>query len=287
MEPFDTREPEFLAWPWQQVVEAAKVTVTVLPDTAALYRHMAEQMAAELRAHLAADRPTRWIIPVGPTGQYGPLVEIINRERLDLSRLYTFQMDEYLDWTCRPLSTDHPLSFGGTLQRRFFSQIDPDVRPPANRHFAPNPRHLDDLAEAIDLVGGIDTCWGGIGVHGHIAFNEPPSTYFQAIGAEEMKNAPTMIVALQPDTRVINAVSAAGGNFEAIPPYAVTIGMREILGAKRIRLCAHRHLWQRAVWRRAVLQSPTVRYPATFIQEHPDAGVFVDEATAAPAALHL
>src|ERR1035438_6560359 len=148
---------------------------------------------------------------------------MINAERLDLSRLYTFQMDEYLDWTCRTLPIEHPLSFAGTLHRRFFGRLDEDLLPPPNRHFAPDPRHLDSLAEAIDMVGGIDTCWGGIGVHGHIAFNEPPSTYFQAITDDEMKAAPTAIVALQPDTRVVNAISTVGGNFEAIPPYAVTI----------------------------------------------------------------
>lgn len=281
------REPEWLGWPWQQVVEQAKVPVEVLPDTASLYRHMAEQMAAELRVNHAADRPTRWIVPVGPTGMYAPLVEIINRERLDLRHLYTFQMDEYLDWTCRSLPEDHPLSFGGALRRKFFNLIDPELRPAPSHHIAPDPRHLDSLDEAIDLVGGVDTCWGGIGVHGHIAFNEPPSTYFSAITDEEMKSAPTMIVALQPDTRVVNSISAAGGNFEAIPPYAVTIGMREILGAKKIRLCAHRNMWQRAVWRRAVLMEPSVRYPVTFIQEHADAAVYVDEATAAPAAVGL
>jgi glucosamine-6-phosphate deaminase len=86
---------------------------------------------------------------------------------------------------------------------------------------------------------------------------------------------------------VVNAISAAGGNFEAIPPYAVTIGMGDILSAKRIRLCAHRHLWQRAVWRRAVLQESTARYPVTFIQQHADAAVMVDEETAAPAVVTL
>lgn len=277
------REPVWLAWPWQDVVSKARVPVVVLPDQERLFAHMAEEMAAELRANNAEDRPTRWILPVGPTGQYSHLVEIINRERIDLSRLYTFQMDEYLDWTCRSLSPDHPLSFAGTLRRRFFSKLDADLRPPENRHKAPDPRHLDSLAEAIDMAGGVDTCWGGIGVHGHIAFNEPPSTYFQAIGDEEMKQAPTMIVALQPDTRVVNAISSAGGNFEAIPPYAVTIGMRDILSARRIRLCAHRRLWQRAVWRRAVMEEPSVRYPVTFIQEHRDAAIYVDEATAEPA----
>lgn len=276
------REPEWLSWPWPRLVAEARVPTRVVPDVPDIYREMAEDMADELRRHNAAGRPTRWILPVGPIGQYPILVETINRERLDLSRLHTFQMDEYLDWTCRPISPDSPLSFTGHLRRAFFGRIAPELRPPPAQHHLPDPRRLDALAEAVAAVGGVDTCYGGIGIHGHVAFNEAPATHYQEISADEMKACPTRIVALQPETLVVNGIQAAAGNFEAIPPFAVTIGMAEILGARRIRLCCNRPTWQRTIFRRAVMQPPTVRYPATFIQEHPDAQVTADEATAEP-----
>lgn len=279
------REPEWLACPWQDLVGRSRVPFEVLPDADALMAHMAAEMAAELRANNAAGRPTRWILPVGPTGQYPYLVEIINRERLSLANLHSFQMDEYLDWTTRLLPSDHPLSFLGALHEKFFERIDADLRQPAGQHHRPDPCALDDLSAAIAAVGGVDTCWGGIGVHGHVAFNEAPPTYYGDIELEEFALAPTRIVALQPDTLVVNGISGAGGNFEAVPPYAVTIGMNDILAAGRIRLCAHRQLWARAIWRRAVMQAPTVRYPVTLIGRMADAKIYVDEKTAAPAAV--
>lgn len=280
-----SREPEWLACPWQDLVGRSVVPFTVLPDRDALAQHMARAMADELIANNAAGAPTRWIMPVGPVSQYPYLVEMVNAEQISLAGLHTFQMDEYLDWTSRLLPLDHPLSFAGSLEKVFFSQIDSALAQPVGQRHRPDPTALDSLAEAIDAAGGVDTCWGGIGVHGHIAFNEPPSTYFRSMDVEEFAQAPTRIVALQPDTLVVNSISAAGGNYEALPQMAITIGMREILAAGRIRLTAHRNLWQRAIWRRAVMQEPTIMYPVTLIQRMADAEIFVDEGTAAPAAL--
>lgn len=278
------REPDWLSWPPDRLVAEARVRVRIVPDVPALYRQMADEMLAELRANVAAGRPTRWILPVGPIGQYPLLLDAIEREGLDLSGLHTFQMDEYLDWTCRPIPSTHPLSFTGHLTEAFFARIPAALRPPPEQHHVPDPRRLDAIAEAIEAIGGIDTCWGGIGIHGHIAFNEAPSTHYADISPEELRAAPTRIVALQPETLVVNGIQAAAGNFEAIPPFAVTIGMREILGARRIRLYCNRGQWQRTVFRRAVMQAPTVRYPVTFIQEHADAVVTADADTAAPPA---
>lgn len=274
------RQPEWLAWPWQRLIAEAPTPTRVVPDVPTIYREMAADMAAELRANNAAGRPTRWILPVGPIGQYPILLETIHHERLDLSHLHTFQMDEYLDWTCRPITPDNPLSFTGHLRDAFFGQIDEALRPPASQHHVPDPRHLDSIAEAVEAVGGIDTCYGGIGIHGHVAFNEAPDTRYGEVTLDELAAAPTRILALQPETLVVNGIQAAAGNFEAIPPYAVTIGMTEILSAKRIRLCCNRGQWQRTIFRRAVMQEPTVRYPITLIREHPDAQVTADVITA-------
>lgn len=276
------REPEWLSWPWPRLVAAARVPCRVVPDVPAIYREMADDMAAELRANVAAGRPTRWILPVGPIGQYPLLVDIINRERLDLSGLHTFQMDEYLDWTCRPIPASDPLSFTGHLQSAFFGRIEPALRPPAAQHHVPDPRRLDAIAEAVAAVGGLDTCYGGIGIHGHIAFNEAPDTHFAEVTVDELRAAPTRIVALRPETLVVNGIQAAAGNFEAIPPYAVTIGMAEILSCRRIRLCCNRGQWQRTIFRRAVMQPPTVRYPVTLLHDHPDVHITADETTAEP-----
>ena len=181
------REPDWLTWPWSRVVAEARVPTRVVADVPTLYRELADDMAAELRRHNAARRPTRWILPVGPIGQYPLLLDLIRRERLDLAGLHTFQMDEYLDWTGRWLPADHPLGFTRHLREAFFSQLPAELRPPPDQHHVPDPRHLDAIGEAIEAVGGIDTCWGGIGIHGHLAFNEAPPEHYGAVTVAELK----------------------------------------------------------------------------------------------------
>jgi glucosamine-6-phosphate deaminase len=281
------REPEWLTWPWQRVVDEARVPTRVVPDVDTIYREMAQDMGNELRRNVVAGKATRWILPVGPIGQYPYLVDTINEERLDLKDLFTFQMDEYLDWTCRPISPFHPLSFTGHLLREFFNKIDAELRPPPQQHHVPDARNLDKIRGVVEALGGIDTCYGGIGIHGHLAFNEAPNTRYGDVSCEEWQEAPTRIVALQPETLVVNGIQSAGGNFEAVPPYAVTIGMKDILCANRLRFCCNRGQWQRTIFRRTVLQEPTVRYPSTFIQQHPDAEVVADEDTAQPPTSHV
>ena len=102
------------------------------------------------------------------------------------------------------------------------------------------------------------------------------------VTADEFRSSKTRVLALAPETLVINGVQAAGGNFEQIPPMAVTLGMKAILGSRRLRLYCNRGQWQKAVLRRACLMPPTVRYPVTFAQEHPDARLTADAATAQP-----
>jgi len=61
---------------------------------------------------------------------------------------------------------------------------------------------------------------------------------------------------------------------------AVTLGMKAILGSRKLRLYCNRGQWQKAILRRACLMPPTVCYPVTFAQEHPDALLTADAETA-------
>jgi mannose-6-phosphate isomerase-like protein (cupin superfamily) len=84
--------------------------------------------------------------------------------------VYTFQMDEFLDWEGRPLPLDHPLSFEGFMRRQVFAKLDPELRPGADHTHFPDPFNPDEITRQIAAVGGVDTCFGGIGYHGHVAF---------------------------------------------------------------------------------------------------------------------
>ena len=264
------------------VLARAKMGVRIFPNVESMLDQMAGAMAEELRANQAANRPTRWILPVGPVKQYFRLIEISNRERLSWRNADIFQMDEFLDWQGRPLPVEHPLSFEGFMRREVFQKLDADLRPdPARVHF-PNPFQPDEIARQMEAAGGIDTCYGGIGYHGHVAFNDPPISRWFRVSAEEMRQSTTRVVALGDDSIVVQSIGCAGGSAESIPPMAVTIGMREILAARRIRLYLAGGERHRAIFRITLLEEPSAYYPSTLLQGHRDCIIHTDEATARP-----
>jgi len=78
----------------------------------------------------------------------------------------------------------------------------------------------------------------------------------------------------------MNSIRATGGNPAALPPMAVTLGMKDILSARRIRLYCQGGNWQRTVFRIALMGEVSVDYPVTFVQEHPDCVIYADANTA-------
>jgi len=269
-----------MSCPVNELRERARIPFRLVADIPAVLSDFARSIADEIAARNARGDPTRLILPVGPVAQYPILVDIVNRERISWRNVSVFQMDEWLDWQARPIGVDHPLSFEGFLRRELFARLDPELKPPDEQYHVPHPFHPDAIQEALESVGGADVCYGGIGYHGHVAFNEPPISRWYKVTVEELRNSVTRVVALGDDSILVQSIGCAGGNSEAIPPMAVTLGMRDILAARKIRLyCAggERH---RAIFRRAVSGEVTVDYPVTLVQGHPDAEVVTDEATA-------
>lgn len=273
---------EILSLPVDEVIKRAKMGVRLFPDIPSMIEHFARSMADEIRANNEQHKPTRWILPVGPVAQYFRLVEICNHERISWREVRTFQMDEFLDWEGRPLPVDHPLSFEGFMRRQVFEKLDADLRPnPAHVHF-PDPFDPDEIGEQIRAVGGVDTCFGGVGYHGHVAFNEPPISRWHRISVQQLRESRTRVVLLGDDSVVVQSISSAGGSPDLIPPMAVTLGMREILASRRLRLFLAGGERHRAVFRISLLGEPSTDYPATLLQGHPDVIVHTDQATAQP-----
>lgn len=273
---------EILQLPVTDLLARARTGVRLFPDVDAMLEHMADSMAKELRADNGTKQPTRWILPVGPVKQYFRLVEICNRERISWRNADIFQMDEFLDWQGRPLPVDHPLSFEGFMRHQVFEKLDPELRPLPSRVHFPNPFNPDAMRHAMMAAGGVDTCYGGIGYHGHVAFNDPPISRWFRVSADEMRQSTTRVVALGDDSIVVQSIGCAGGSSEMIPPMAVTIGMREILTARRLRLYLAGGERHRAIFRITLLGEPSAFYPSTLLQGHPDCIVHTDEATARP-----
>src|SRR5712692_6760066 len=266
-----------MAIPVAELEARARLKFRLFPDIAALLGHFARSIAEEIRARNERREPTRLILPVGPVAQYPMLAEITNRERISWKNVFLFQMDEFLDWQGRPIPLSHPLSFQGCLRSRLISAIDEDLRPPLEHHYSPHPFRIDEISERIRELGGIDVCYGGIGYHGHVAFNEPPNSRWRRISEDELRESLTRVVVLGSDSIVVQSIGSAGGNAAAIPPMAVTLGMKDIMASRKIRLyCAggERH---RAVFRIAVAGEVTTDYPVTLVQGHLDAIVHTDQ----------
>ena len=259
-----------------------KVGLKIVPTPDDVHRWTARAMADELIANNQAGKPTRWILPAGPTGQYPYFTDMVNQEGISLRDLHVFHMDEYLDWEVRHLPLDHPFSLEGLMNRIFYAPVRPELAVPmAQRHY-PSVYKLDALSEAIEAAGGVDTTWGGVGYHGHIAFNEPALSPYYTVTREQFRNSKTRILPLTDDTIIARSQRDTGGLSHFIPPMALTIGMKDILSAKKIRIFSDTGDWKQTVIRIALFGPVTVEYPVTFLQEHPDAMLIVDRKTAAP-----
>ena len=261
-----------LSLPPEEIDRWSPGRVEIVPDQEALYEKFARSIADGIKEHNEVGAPTKLILPVGPTPQYSILAEISNRERISWQRVWTFNMDEYLDWEGRPVPKDHPMSFEGYMYDHLFNLLDQELGIPPEQAWFPDPFNPDAIDEKIEALGGVDCAYGGIGYHGHIAFNEPPDLYFTRITPEEFKQSKSRVIPLRPDTFVVNSLCGMGGNPYGLPPMAVTLGMKPILGAKRIELyCDGGDLnWQLASFRIACMHPPTMDRPVTYVQEHPN-----------------
>jgi glucosamine-6-phosphate deaminase len=163
-----------------------------------------------------------------------------------------------------------------------WNRIDPGLRPPENQRYMPDPRCPERFNELLDLHGPADVCYAGVGYHGHVAFNEGIVSRWYKVPEEEFLAARTHLVSLADDTFVINSVREAGGNCEIIPPFAMTIGMKDIMASKHIEAVFYCGHWQRTVFRRTLFQEPSVEYPGTFLKQHPSFSIMIDAVTASP-----
>jgi glucosamine-6-phosphate deaminase len=276
---------ELLAWCRISVDELeghpdAKVRIMVLDTPDDVHRWTARDMADELKANNEAGRQTRWILPCGPTGQYRYFVQHVNEERISLRNLHVFHMDECLDWEGRPFPLDHPFSFEGWMRRNLYGVIEGDLAVPEEQRHFPSVFAIDEISEAITKVGGIDTTYGGIGFRGHIAYNEPPVSQWYTITPEQFRDSKTRVLHLNVDTLIAVSQRTVGGLTQVVPPMAITLGMKDLLSARRLRFISDTGPWKRTVLRVLLFGPTTIEYPVTFAQGHPDVLVVVDRNTA-------
>lgn len=265
--------PEYLSIPPEQLGKGTTVKVHVVKGGMSdIATDMARVMVEEIEAAGKRGKPATFIVPVGPVDQYPVLAGVINQRRLDCRDACLINMDEYLTDDDQWIPMEHPLSFIGYMNRLFYDRLNPELAPRKENRVFPDPQRCEDLQRTIDRRGGVDVCFGGIGINGHIAFNEPPS---EEMNKDRYAKLPTRCLWLTPETRTINA-NTVGGDISIIPRRAVTVGMKECLSARRMRFYCNRP-WQSAVVRRVLHGPLSPQCPASFLRTHPDASITVTD----------
>jgi glucosamine-6-phosphate deaminase len=238
--------------------------VHVFADAQAVARALARRTADALR-----EKPGLVLgLPTGrtPILFYRELVGLFGSGDVDFSSATTFNLDEFLG-----LPGSHPASYRSFMEQHLFAHVNVTR---SQVHFldgaAADPAaECERYEQAIVAAGGIDLQILGIGTNGHIGFNEP--------GPE--LDARTHRVTLKPETRRSNA-ALFGGDPDAVPAEALSMGMGTILRARSLVLIATGSAKASCV-QRALQGGVTTTLPASFLQLHPDAEVVVDEAAAA------
>lgn len=276
--------PDYLDIGRNELARGTSVKFSVLKDMQDIAQHMAKAMLQIIESAKEKGKLPTLIVPVGPVDQYPILADMLNQQHYSIKDVMLINMDEYLTDDDQWVDLTHPLSFRGYMNRKFYDLLNPELAPLPENRICPNPNDVDAIQNFIDQRGGVDACFGGIGINGHIAFNEPPEAN-QTISVEEFAKLPTRNLDLTRETRTINSVTV-GGEISIIPWRAVTIGMKEILSSAELHFYCNR-IWQSAVVRRVLHGPVTSACPASLLRTHPDASLTVAEYVADPPDIRL
>lgn len=256
---------EYYQYNKEQLMAAPRLPLFCMEDNASVFQTMARQMVEEIEANNAKGEKTVCICPVGPVGQYPYFVDTVNENNISLKQVWFINMDEYLDDEKNWIPMNHPLSFRGFMERTVYSKIKPELVMPKEQRVFPDPENITYIPELIEKLGGVDIAFGGIGINGHVAFNEADAF----MTAKEFLAQKTRVLEITPETRTANAIGDFNGALEDMPRYCVTIGIYEIAHARKIRLGCFRN-WHRGVVRRTAYGEPTPDFPVSLLQSHPD-----------------
>ncbi len=166
------------------------------------------------------------------------------------------------------VSREHELSFYGRMKREFYDLVDPElVMPETQRHF-PEPGREAEYDRMLADLGGADLCFGGLGITGHIAFNEPPRKE-EGVSAEAFAHFGTRVLPITTETKTINAFGYQKGDLLGMPEWCITVGMEQILAARKIYIALNR-VWQNGPLKHSLFDEETALMPASLLRRCKD-----------------
>lgn len=244
------------------------IKLKLVDSESSLYLDMALAMLEKIIACQKENSPCVLIVPVGPTGQYPILAELVNRLNISLRHVHFFNMDEYLRSPEKAIEPEHFMSFHKRMNSEFYDRVRPElVMPESQRHF-PEPGHEQAYDRMLADLGHAEACFGGLGINGHIAFNEPPEAD-APMTAEAFGNLGTRVLPISRETRTINAYGYQRGDIRGMPEYCITVGMKEILSSRSVYIALNRD-WQHGIAKHVFNDSVQAQIPATLLQNHPN-----------------
>jgi glucosamine-6-phosphate deaminase len=199
-----------------------------------------------------------------PVGMYQELVKSYREGKVDFGKVITFNLDEYYGVDPKNVNSYHYY-----MNTNFFDHVNIDRK---NINI-PNGMSKDiekecrEYDEKIQSLGGIDLQILGVGLNGHIGFNEP---------ARELMST-THITDLTKET--INANARFFEDISQVPTKAITVGMATILRSKKIVVLINGKNKSK-IFDKITGKKITTQIPATLLQLHPDVTIVVDEQAA-------
>ena len=237
----------------------------IKPDYDRMSVYAADYVINRINEHnKRSDRPFVLGLPTGssPIGMYRELVKAVSEGRVSFRNVVTFNMDEYVG-----LPEEHSESYHSFMHRHLFDHID---CPKENIHILNGNaddlmKECADYEKAIESYGGIDLFVGGIGPDGHIAFNEPFSSF----------SSRTRIKTLTKDTRIAKS-RFFGGNPDDVPQCALTVGVATVMDAREVLILCNGHNKARALY--AAVEGPICQaWTISALQNHPRGVIVCDE----------
>ena len=241
---------------------------------------MAREFVDEIKLAASEGREFRAIAPCGPKAWYAPYVRMINAEKVNQEHVTIFHMDECLDWEGNELAKNDPYNFKTEMEKFFYGGVEDAFAIPMENRMFLNPLNMEYIREKI-WEAPLDYTMGGWGADGHIAYNQTRRHPFSYITLDELRNSSIRIQDNNLDTIIMLSHRTLGAAYQFIPPMSVTLGIKECLSAKKVRLFSDTGAWKQTALRVALFSEPDVEYPMTLLQEHKDAIVTatVDTAT--------
>ena len=188
------------------------------------YQEVSKKAAAIVIREMIKDPELNLGLATGstPIGLYNRLIKAYEDELISFKDVNTFNLDEYIG-----IPKTHPQSYYSFMQKNLFSKVDVKEE---NIHLPlTQGEDLDALADEYSALlrdNIIDVQVLGIGTNGHIGFNEPGTPFRKK----------TFVVELNEQTRQDNA--RFFDSVEDVPAKAMTMGIKNIMRAKKIILMA-------------------------------------------------